>query len=509
MASALVLTLADGLPAETWIADRLGYLAAGTGKPHEWKAEGAGAHPLLKRLEELRQFLSSLTPVEVLRLAAAESGVAKVCSQWAATPHEARSRLANVEALVALGKTYEDECTSAKKPATVSGLLRWLELLKDEGNDGRASTADDSVSVMTYHRAKGLEWPVTVLTALGEEARSALWGVRARTEGAFNPERPLDNRFVHCWVKTWGKHKAPQSAVNAEASVTGQAMQKDAKAENKRLLYVGLSRARDINVLVTFMRRGKPEQAWVEEIDGAAATLFGDTGVVSMPDGNTVSRVTKAWSKEECAALPAAAASVACHWFLSKPPLNAALLWHRPSSATGGTFSVTKSEAVGVRIVLNGKPDMQSLGSALHLCIARACITGKVDPDELKRILTTWNVATSMDLAAVQNQVESFVAWVKARWPGYTVLAEVPVEAQGPDSTRIRGRIDLLVDTPDGWVLVDHKSNPSGASKDDELANEHGPQLATYGHALKHATGKPVLEQWLFMPVAARAVQLT
>jgi ATP-dependent helicase/nuclease subunit A len=508
VATALVLTLADGLPADAWLADRLDYLADDENKSHEWKTQGDNAHSLLKRLEELRPNLTTLTPLEVLRLAAAESGVAKLCNQWAATPHEARSRLANVEAAVALGKTYEDECSSAKRPATINGLLRWLEVLAEENDDGRAATADNSVSVLTYHRAKGLEWPVTVLTALGETARTALWGVRAKTEGDFDPEHPLNNRFVHCWVKTWGKRRAPQSAANAEASDIGRAMLKDAKDENKRLLYVGLTRARDLNVLATFVRRGKPERAWVEEIEGASATLFGDTAELTMSDGQSVSRGSKAWSKEECATQPVPQAPVDCHWLLTKPPLNAGPLWHRPSGAIGGKFVVTKSEGLGVRIVLNGKPEMESLGTALHLCIARACIKGKVDAAEVKRILTTWNVANAVDQNAVQSQVEALFAWLEARWPGCQMLAEVPVEADGPDNTRIRGRIDLLVDTPEGWVLFDHKSNPSGSAKDEELAQKHGPQLAAYGHALKQATGKPVLEQWLFMPVAARVIQL-
>ena len=85
-----------------------------------------------------------------------------------------------------LGKTYEDECIAAERPATVSGMLRWLEAAAEAEDDGRASSADNAVTVLTYHGSKGLEWPVVVLSALGETARGALWNVRARTEGAFD-----------------------------------------------------------------------------------------------------------------------------------------------------------------------------------------------------------------------------------------------------------------------------------------------------------------------------------
>jgi ATP-dependent helicase/nuclease subunit A len=149
-----------------------------------------------------------------------------------------------------LGVTYEDECVAARQPATVSGLLRWLDALVMAGDDDRATTVGDAVSVMTHHGAKGLEWPVVILTSLGTETKSALWNVRARTDGDFRPERPLDNRFVHFWLKTWGKRKQPQAAINAEASVVGQTMFEDALAESKRLLYVSMTRACDVNILV-------------------------------------------------------------------------------------------------------------------------------------------------------------------------------------------------------------------------------------------------------------------
>lgn len=509
VATALVLTLADGTPVEAWLQDRLQHLATDGAKSHEWQTTGDNAHPLLARLEELRPTLNALTPREALRLAVAESHVARLVGQWSASPHESRNRLANVEALVEFGKTFEDECVAAKRPATVSGMLRWLDEIASAEDDNRATSADNSVTVLTYHGAKGLEWPVVVLTSLDATARSSLWDVRARTVGAFDPQQPLANRFVHCWLKTWGKRSQPQAALIAEDSATGQAMQAEALAENKRLLYVGLTRARDMNVAVSFVRPRGPGRAWVSEIQGATDLLFGDSGAVALPCGRQLSRLTKSWSKDDCAVEPPAKAPETCHWFAPRPRMQAEPLWHRPSSASGGAFKVAETDIVGVRLSLAGKPDMASLGTALHLCIARAGVLGGVSAPEVERILKTWAVAHCVDKDAVCAQVAAFQAWIGARWPGCPVHVEVPVEADGPNGTRIRGRIDLLVEAHDGWVLFDHKSNPGGAARDEDLVAEHGPQLESYGHALLAATGKPVSQRWLYLPVAARAVRLS
>lgn len=508
VATALVLTLAEGIPIEIWLEDRLKHLATNGAKSHEWKTKGDDAHPLLARLEELRPTLTALTPQESLRLAAAESQVARLVGQWSASPHESRNRLANVEALVEFGKIFEDECVAAKRPATVGSLLRWLDELASAEDDNRATSTDNSVTVLTYHGAKGLEWPVVVLTSLDATARTSLWGVRARTVGGFDPQQPLANRFVHCWLKTWGKRSQPQAALNAEGSATGQAMQAEALAENKRLLYVGLTRARDMNVAVSFVRKTGPGRAWVEEIQGAAGLLLGDSGTVALPDGRHLSRVTRSWSKDDCAVEPPAKAPEDCHWFTSRPLVQGEPLWHRPSSASGGSFKVVEADTVGGRLSLAGKPDMAALGTALHLCIARAGVLGGVQGAEVERILKTWAVAHSVDKDAVCAQVAAFQAWLTKRWPGCPVHVEVPIEADGPNGTRIRGRIDLLVDTPGGWILMDHKSNPGGTARDEDLAAEHGPQLESYGRALIAATGKSLSQQWLYLPVAARAVRL-
>lgn len=152
---------------------------------------------------------------------------------------------------------------------------------------------------------------------------------------------------------------------------------------------------------------------------------------------------------------------------------------------------------------------MASLGTALHLCIARAGVVGSPRPEDVERILTNWAVAHSVDKDAVCAQVTAFLEWIANRWPGCPVYVEVPIEADGPNRTRIRGRIDLVVEAKDGWVLLDHKSNPGGAARDEDLVAEHGPQLESYGHALLSATGKPVSQRWLYLPVAARAVRLS
>ena len=98
--------------------------------------------------------------------------------------------------------------------------------------------------------------------------------------------------------------------------------------------------------------------------------------------------------------------------------------------------------------------------------------------------------------------------WMTQRWPNARRHAEIPVEAMMENGQVMQGRIDLLLETPSGWILLDHKSNPQGAEKWPEIVHDHSGQLRAYGNALAQVTGKPILESWLFFPVSAGAVRI-
>jgi len=98
--------------------------------------------------------------------------------------------------------------------------------------------------------------------------------------------------------------------------------------------------------------------------------------------------------------------------------------------------------------------------------------------------------------------------WISSRWPDCRRHAEIPIESILPNGQVMHGRIDLLLETKDGWVLLDHKANPAPKDRWDQVAVEHGAQLSVYADALARATDRPVAEAWIVLPVAAGAIQI-
>jgi len=77
----------------------------------------------------------------------------------------------------------------------------------------------------------------------------------------------------------------------------------------------------------------------------------------------------------------------------------------------------------------------------------------------------------------------------------------------GHGARRIAGNIDLLLETPSGFVIIDHKSFPGAASHWAAKALEYAPQLATYAKALEMA-GASVLGHFVHFTVGGGMVEL-
>lgn len=504
VATAFIVSLTESVSAEVWLDDRLRHLQRG-GAPAAWKAQGAGAHPLVLRLALLRSRLSALTPLEALCLAKAESDVWCAAAHWSLNPKEATARAANVEALVRMAATYEDECRSSKRPATVAGLLQWFTEKAAAELDARAAATGGAVEVVTHHSSKGLEWPVVVLTGMDAEARTGLWDVRARTAGDFDAQDPLRGRLVHYWPRPYGARRMPDVLKRAQASPLGIEMQEQASDEHKRLLYVSTTRARDVMVVAY---RRKTGTAWLESV-GASGLFVGGEGDVTLEDGTVVPRHQRAWSQQDIFVVPPAKPPVERRWLAPRNRRVHEPLWLRPSAAEAGAYRIEVVEVVGTRVPLKARVEMTALGSAVHNSIAFfVAVNGAATEEDIAGILGRWHVGAAVEPAPLLTQAHALLRWIAGKWPGTRVWTEVPVEVKLKSGRVVRGQIDLLIELADGWVLVDHKADPRSAADADRLAEAHGAQLDAYSDAVLEATGRRVVERWLFLPVAAQAVRV-
>jgi ATP-dependent exoDNAse (exonuclease V) beta subunit len=67
------------------------------------------------------------------------------------------------------------------------------------------------------------------------------------------------------------------------------------------------------------------------------------------------------------------------------------------------------------------------------------------------------------------------------------------------NGTAYQGFIDMLLETPDGYIIIDHKTHPRQDNAAEYCA-KCAPQLNLYKKAVEEATGKKVIKLIIHLP---------
>ena len=507
VSSAEIIAMVDSAEPEVWLADRLQYLKTDS-KRNLWREQGADAHPALARIAQLRTELPLLAPLEALRRVVTACQLPQVVIGWRQDAAVAQTRLANLEALMALATQYEDTCQGTRQAATISGLLLWLNQQAQDGDDALAMPAVDAVRVLTHHAAKGLEWPVVILTDLEKEVRSRLWGISTVSTQAVDAMNPLQNRFVRYWPWPFGQ-QASGIAVKDRIgeSELAKRFEASAIAEAQRLLYVSMTRPRETLILAT--KQKAKSLPWLDTLDAEwLSTIDPASKELTLPDGKAIPVETVLLSPTDGAR--AKKATQPLYWWPSTAPQARGPKNFNPSSAQAQSVTIQEQVAVGERLTVGTGVDWGVLGTAIHACLAASFTDTHADfvESDTRRTLQAFGISPFIDADALAKQVEAIRSWILSRWPGCTPLAETPLLAKLNNGQQIVGRIDLLLKTDKGIVILDHKSTPTGSSQWAELAKTYAGQLSTYATGVEQATAEKVVETWLVLPVAGACVRL-
>lgn len=158
----------------------------------------------------------------------------------------AAARIDGLAALFDVIATYR----SAHDDPSVAAFLRWLDfaVALDETPDTDFPIRGQAVRVMTVHRAKGLEWDCVFVPALSERVFPSSQGRSLWTSNYGVLPTPLRGDRERLPVLAgWTPHGGsfPNGFAKAEDDLKSQYRRADAAEEN-RLAYVALTRARDV-----------------------------------------------------------------------------------------------------------------------------------------------------------------------------------------------------------------------------------------------------------------------
>ncbi len=451
-----------------------------------------------------REANSGASPVEALDAVMEATGSVEMCHRWGSTS----PRLANLENLRAHAVNYIESRLGEGSAASTAGLVRHLASLPDDKLDTQGvSTGEMAVTVSTWHRAKGLEWPITVLFGIDKPLRggTALGVKSASDQTAFNANDPLAQRWIRYWPYPYGgmSKGIPLNDRLAVHPVTAEA-ESQSEREGMRLLYVGWTRARDRLILAS--RPGKLGDGMLasldtdgshplSEPDGGEVEWVGRKVPVKTREGNT--GVVTPRPPEPEPALPK-------HELRTHPQA-----WQFPS-AVDQHGPTEEPIILGTPISVSGTPEWADLGNAVHGFIAAD--SSDLPPERRKEIAAylqeAWSVDGAISTEHFLEVADRLWNWIDAQWDGYRRHREWPLAMKDDNGTQWTGAADLVLEFDDHLVLIDHKTFPGAVEQASTVASSSWGQISAYRQMLEAGTGKRVTAAYIHLPVLGAIVPM-
>jgi len=506
-----ILLLAAEMPIERIIEHRLDYLQASEGQkyPALWAAE----KELIGQLDQLREQVGELSGAEILNLVLQELDLRRVIVSWGKTAQ----RLDNVDVLRRLALQYEEACNRLHTAASLGGLLLWLNDLENDQKDAQGSgEGPDAVQILTYHKSKGLEWPVVICHSLEGPLRADVWGMEIVAD---SEEVDLDNVLGNRWLRYWVNPYADQirrtqieeriSESKAQEEQTQLALQEEA-----RLLYVGITRARDYLVIPT----GPKPTRWLNRVwhngQGDFPTL--EEGTYESPwnwEGHFLNKETETF--------------VYPRTFPSAELPEEEIRFVEPAAG--------KQEHKVYRIDLKKStpPNVPQLGQvvARHTYLKELNLLDDFDKYTLGKAIKAFHTADHLQYdPSLRNQIAAGIIdrfevgemvevdalaqigqkwreYVDFRFPAKRILRKYPIRHYHNEQL-FETIIDLLIETEKGWVVIQNTSYAGSDKNLDKKAGELSSWFFLVQEALGKIFGSQSIETYVHFVLSANCYQL-
>lgn len=442
-------------------------------------------HDLNKTLDALREKYQYYSVYDMVRALIAAMDLRHRVCKW----QMGHKRQANLDTLAGLASSFVQN----RKDASVLEFINYVnsvELRVPFDNSG------DSIKVLTYHKSKGLQWKMVILSSLHRDSLKDVNFVE-KDFANLNVINDASGKTVFNLFPPAGGLTG-LVAGNVSKSVKAKAIWDDLadkrQAEDLRLLYVGFTRAE--NYLAT-LSMGACLNKW---LDNTKVVFDANTPRVQIYDKISDSVSTDVVFK----ALP-----------YDKIQSQADVETKRisPSKCEGSLEGISCKVidiAGNVDVPRNGVPT-DVFGTCIHNYMAVHKWYPSSPEESLKnetnadRILEGYGLSEYLDGATLVKQADALCAYVAQNYGEVdTIMHEVPFTYR-KNGQVVSGEIDLYIKTKKGeGLLIDFK-NPLLYRKAEDVdlaakAVKYWPQMQAYRDAIE-ASKNPVDHILIYYPM--------
>lgn len=475
--------------------------------------------PVIHRLLELRGIIKAQSVSAIVESLVIELNLYALVRQW----HNANAEEVNLQVFVDLAKKYEENSLKIGRPATVPGFIDYFT------NQNQKGAADnDGVRLRTYHKSKGLEWKVVVLLSLDEDVEDAdeiaekyLLGCHTHRDVLPTPECPNPAMSIslvrNIYTKSAKQAFPPLVLERLRQHPRWIPICEAYRREMARLLYVGVTRARNTLILASKGNDNTIDLSWFRSTGlksvKAVLTDEPEQDVLGIGIPVTVERLDpdnllNMPTSEQSRVVDIASEFSPFDRFRNLSPSRAGTTPHEL-----GRVLNDKEQRIP-ETVAKDREAYARMGDFIHqvFCcmddgIGRQAIEtlrndygftikNMPEPDKL---INAWNFLVS--------QLEQTYGKAVRR------IHEMPFRHLDAEGHYVSGFIDLVWETADAYVVVDYKTCASNYShifdsNSEHFAGRHGDQLDCYRHALEADSGKKVSACLIYYPVTGFLVEV-
>lgn len=511
----LLLTQYNSNPEEL-LNDRMDFLSQNVSLEN-WGEENA----FIKKIKDVRDELLNLPVPVLLTQMILELDLYRLLHSWG----NEEERLENLQQILAFAIEYQKHCESLTKGCTLAGFIIYLSSLAGNEADIKGSVdGEDSVKVYTYHKAKGLEWPVVITCGLHQEPEADPFGIKVIDENeAVNLDDPLKNRWIRFWPWPFGynlfnRKQRVCKAILADL-MPGEETEdyRNKLEEEKRVLYVGFTRARDILILPLTKMNSK----WISDCTGVSFQGIEieenksiSTGLSWNKENIYFTGTNVSYNKEQEILIYSAESDAQ---FLKKeeiaiPELPDKYIFPSLEASVEGFESKLITRLTENRLTITPGDNLKEHENEFGNCFHAILCAFRQEQDSNLRMIREQLIAFGYEHNLIAEEIESegsqFFQHIQRDFNPIKLYREWKISLW-QDGQVLTGNVDLLVETKDCLYIFDHKSFRGGQEQCLEKAKSFGTQLTLYKEMAEKGFRKPVKGLFVHFPVEGLVVEVT
>ena len=385
-------------------------------------------------------------------------------------------------ALETKAATYEGLCANFGLSCTLVGFVEYLKQhpIEYPGDD-------NGVSVTTYHKSKGLEWPCVILCSLHKapvEAKRTYFGVLTNNTVTDTQLRLVPSVIKDLCSGIMDRFEDINFFKDIKCATINEA---------KHLMYVGMTRPKEQLILTTYGTKNGDN--WLTSIGCCDIDSHSAASVINWGGANWNHRVENYVAPEHVDVVTGVAEFAALKQLTEHQSFDSKFVSPSKVKTDKQLYSVEQCATFPNRISTTAVDGRDStIGNFIHhlMCLWNG------DRSIVGKLAEAYGV--KVDVEAVTTSIENFWKWMEETYGKPIALErELPFCFTNEKGQVVNGEIDLVYRTEKGDVLVDYKTYQGAVTNltdadNDFYAGKYCGQIALYEEALKR-DGRNVIKR--------------